>query len=157
MTELKAFIKNAFIKNAFIKKASFSVEAAYIVPLMLVFIASLLGFTYFIHQVNWSKGAAYESLYYGMQKSTQKTDPEETAAERLADRVSERTLDISEIDARVESGAAEIKAVMKTTVLPEVFGPDFVMEQDSSALKTDPTAVKKAEWIIKYTAELFGN
>ncbi len=125
-------------------------EAAFIVPLMLVFIASLSGFTYLAHQQNWSRGAAYESIYYGLQKSTEKTDEKERAAQRLAVRSEERPLDLSEFSYEVREGILTLDAEMSTTILPEVFGDLFSMEQSSKAAKIDPAGVKRAEWLAKY-------
>lgn len=133
------------------KKASFTVETAYIIPLMLVFISFLLGFAYFTHQQVWCRGAAYESIYYGLQRNMNgKADG------RLKERLLEIPLEIPEISAEVAESALSLKAEIQTVILPDVFGEMFTSGQSVSAAKIDPAKIKKAEWILKYTAQRFG-
>ena len=141
----------------FFKKASFTVEAAYIVPLMLVFIAGLLGFTYFTHHQNWCKGAAYESLYYALQRNTTGEAAAEIAGHRLEDRILEIPLDVSDISSEVTEGVAGLKAEMKSGILPDYFDGLFMMEQSVQTAKIDAPALKKAGWIAKYIKDTFGS
>ena len=140
-------------KSTRIRRASFTVESAYIVPLLAVFITFLLGYTYFTHQQNWCKGAAYESLYYGLQRSAEGNAPEAEASARLSDRIAERPLDLSEISSDVQENAGALNAESSTQILPETFGERFAAEQNVSVRKIEPAVLKRTEWLIKYALE----
>lgn len=133
-----------------LKKASFTIEAACIIPLMLIFIAGLLGFTYFTHHHNWCTASAYESIYYALQRNPEETDRAGAAEERLEERLHEIPLEISKISSEVTKGPARLSAGTRTVILPELFGDLFTMEADASAARIDAPAVKRAEWIVKY-------
>ena len=138
-----------------LKKASFTIEAAYIIPLMLVFVAGLLGFTYFTHHQNWCRGAAYESVYYALQRNTGEETPEELAGQRLSDRILEIPLDVSEISSETREEAAVLRAETRTNILPELFGDLFVSEQSAGAAKIDAPLLKRTEWMLKYIRKTF--
>lgn len=138
------------------KKASFTVEAAYIVPLMLVFVAGLLGFTYFTHHRNWCRGAAYESVYYALQPDAEGKDRAGTAADRLKERIGEVPLGAWGTETDASEELLTLTAKTKSVILPELFGDLFTTETDASAAKTDAPALKKAEWILKYVKDLAG-
>ena len=133
-----------------LRKASFTIEAAFIIPLMLTFIAGILAFTYFTHHLNWSKGAACESIYYALQRNNGENDRSEEAERRLQERIHENPLEVSDISAEVTEGIVNLEAETRTVVLPELFGDLFTMEQSISAAKINAPAVKKAEWLLKY-------
>ena len=135
------------------KKAVLTVEASYLVPLMLTFIALLLGFIYFTHQQNWCRAAAYESLYFGLQRNAEGSGPETEAADRLAERIEEAPLTLSEISSSVTAGVGELKAETKTQILPETFGDRFRSAQKVTVRKIEPALFKRTEWIIKYAWE----
>ena len=138
-----------------LKKASFTIEAAYIIPLMLIFITSLLAFTYFTHQHIWCKGAAYESLYYGMQLHADKGTAKDKAESRLKDRIAEIPLEMSPVEAEVSSGPAVLKAKTQTCILPDVFGELFTSKMNVSAADIDAAKIKKAEWILRYVTNQY--
>ena len=140
-----------------LKKASFTIEAVYIIPLMLIFITSLLGFTYFTHQHIWCKGAAYESLYYGMQFHADKGNAKDKAESRLQERIAEIPLEMSPVEAEVSAGPAVLKAKTQTGILPDVFGDIFTSKMSISAANIDAAQIKKAAWILRYVTNQYGS
>ena len=129
-------------------RAVMTVEAAVIVPMSLTIIALLIGFCYFVHQINWCKGAAYEAVLCGLQR--EKTSDEVTAAvqERIGSRISEAPLTTGGISSDVSSSGTVLVS-WKSSVLSEVFGDRFSFSGEASLVRLDPVKVKRTEHLAK--------
>jgi hypothetical protein len=136
-----------------IKRAVFTVEAAFIVPLAAMIIAALLGYIYFIHEGVWSKAAAYEAGFYGIQRIPEGGTAEEKAKERLDERYEESVLGFEKSVSSVSDGSASLKIYWEYGVLKELFGELFATDKEIEISKTDPVRIKQLAWIAGYIAE----
>ena len=76
-------------------------EAAVIVPMIVTITALLLGYCYYVHQINWYKGAAYEAAVTGLKYPE---NAAEKAKERIDFRAGELPLTVGEERAEVSEG-----------------------------------------------------
>ena len=130
------------------KKASFTVEAAFIVPFSLLIIVILIGFCFYEHQINWCKGAAYEAVLYGIYEGDSDDQAAQSAAERLRERSDEAPVNVGEINTSF-SHQIGIKAAYETSVLPGVFGDIYKISNEVSLIRYEPSRKKLLEYIIK--------
>lgn len=61
-------------KRTKIKKASFTVEAACVMSIVLVTVMGVLYLAFFVHNRTWLTAAAYEAALTGSMEGVQKTD-----------------------------------------------------------------------------------
>ena len=137
---------SAHIKK--IRKASFTVEAAFIIPFSLLVILILIGFCYYEHQINWCKGAAYEAVLYGIYTGDSGGQAAQAAAIRLRERADEAPLKVAEITTS-SSHFIGIKAAYETSVLPGTFGDIYKISGEVSLIRYEPSRKKLLEFIIK--------
>ena len=129
------------------RKASFTVEAAFIIPFSLLIILILIGFCYYEHQINWCKGAAYESVLYGIYEGGSGDRAAGAAAERLRERSAEAPLNVGEIITS-SSHFIGIKAAYETSVLPGTFGDIYKISGEVSLIPYEPSRKKLLEFIL---------
>ncbi len=135
-----------------IRKGSFTVEAAAILPLLAAFIALLLGFIYFTHQQNWCRGAAFESIYYALQRNPGEKKIAGLADMRLKERIAEAPMSFTDMQGSTSENAFRITAEIKTEILPDVFGDRFSFERQCSAKVIDPCSLKRTAWVAGYAS-----
>ncbi|MBR6230500.1 MAG: pilus assembly protein [Lachnospiraceae bacterium] len=129
------------------RKASFTVEAAFIIPFSLLIILILIGFCYYEHQINWCKGAAYEAVLYGIYEGGSDGGAAQAAAERLRERADEAPLNVGEITTS-SSHFIGIKAAYETSVLPGTFGDTYKITGEVSLIRFEPSRKKLLEFIL---------
>lgn len=131
------------------KKGVFTVEAAVAVPLAVSMLASLIGYCYFAHQINWYKGAAFESADAGL-KEPAKAEAE--AKEHILLRSSEIPIRFGEETADVSSGM-KLAVSFEGKVLGDVFGSLFSYRGEAALTRFDPVRVKRLEFILERMME----
>ena len=129
------------------KRASFTVEAAFIVPFTLLIILILIGFCYYEHQINWCKGAAYEAVLYGIYKGDSDNSAAQAAAARLRERSEESPVNVGEIITSA-SHHIGIKAAYETTILPGTFSDTFKVSGEVSLIRYEPSRKKLLEFVL---------
>ena len=130
------------------KRAVMTVEAAVIVPMSLTFIALLIGYCYFVHQVNWCKGAAYESVLCALQRERTADEAAQAVKERIDRRIAEAPLTTGGISTEVSSEGTVLVS-WESTVLSEVFGDRFKFSGKASLVRLDAVGIKQVEHLTK--------
>ncbi|HIV17230.1 MAG TPA: hypothetical protein IAB17_04485 [Candidatus Alectryocaccobium stercorigallinarum] len=128
------------------KRAVFTVEAAFIIPVAAIIIVSLIGYIYFMHENVWSKAAAYEAGFYGIQKTENEKTAKELASERLNERYEENIFGFMEEMSEVTGSRESIKIKWSYGILPETFGELFVLDKGIEINSVDPVEVKRLMW-----------
>ncbi len=136
-------------KGNYWKKGVFTVEAAVIVPLAVSMIALLIGYCYFTHQINWYRGAAFESAVAGLKEPA---NAEARAEERILHRGSEIPIRFGEETADVSSGV-RLSVSFEGKVLEDVFGSLFSYRGEAALTRFDPVKVKRLEFILERMME----
>ena len=130
-----------------VKKGSFTVEAAYVIPLSVTILAALIGYAYFMHQRVWCTGALYESMLYASGKRAPAESMADTARSHLGERISESPLATGAISGEIEDNTFEMSGKCSFGILEDVFGSLFYSEVTEKTIKTDPVLVKRLEWL----------
>ncbi len=133
------------IKENHWKKGVFTVEAAVIVPLAASMIALLIGYCYFAHQINWYKGAAFESAAAGLKEPANAAS---AAEEQIRHRSSESPIGFGEETADVSSGI-KLSVSFEGKVLEDVFGNLFSYRGEAALTRFDPVKVKRLEFVLE--------
>ncbi len=133
-----------------IKKASFTVEAAFIVPLSAVVLALLIVFIYFTHEKAWAVSAACEVSFYAMQRQESEQTRGEILEERLEKRKKENPLGVNVTDYKVEESKTNLKISMEECVFPKSFGKRFSSSFYLELKLFDPVKVKRTLWLGNY-------
>lgn len=135
-----------------LKRAVFTVEAAVIIPLCVTITAALIGYCFYTHQINWWKGAAYESALKYTERGLTAGSREEAGKKRLKER-------LDAMPVRTGDAAADFRTGTKTTVtikgevLPDVFGSLFQYGTTAALMDFDPAAVKRLTFLVSSTGE----
>lgn len=132
------------------KKASFTVEAAFLVPAATVVLVLLLGYIYFVHERSWAAAAAGEAGFYALQRTEGEETPQELLDMRLQERTGDDPLGVqaAEFTVDVEKMAFQISAVQQ--ILPEAFGEIFSMEIEVEVKRFEPVKLKRLSWLGAY-------
>lgn len=136
-----------------VKKGSFTVEAAFIIPLIVTVLAVLIGYAYFTHQRVWCTGAVYESMLYASGKRNSTEETSDTAAAHLTERINEAPLAAGTVTGSIGDNTFEISGKCSFSILEEVFGSLFISEVSGKMIKTDPVLIKRLEWFGGKTGE----
>lgn len=131
-----------------LNKASFTVEAAVLVPLASTIIAILIGYTYFLMEGVCTYGAMYEAAFYSEQLSYSDNDTEKRLEERLNTRSSE--MPIGGFEYAKEAGESKISIDATGAILKNIFGELFTYNRTISIKRLKPTEIKRAQWLVKY-------
>ena len=130
------------------RRASFTVEAAVIVPMSVIMLALLLGFDYFMHQAGWCLGSSAESALYSVQRFADSSTPEQKAQERADSRVSETPLTMGQTSETASSSTTKVTVSWEADILPSVFGSLYDMAGSVSVMRLDPVSLKQSTWVI---------
>jgi hypothetical protein len=136
-----------------IKKASFTVEAAFIVPLSAAVLALLIVFIYFTHEKAWAVSVACEASFYAMQRQESEETRGEILEERLEVRKKENPLGVNMTDYKVEESKKNLKISMEECVFPESFGKRFSSSFYLELKLFDPVKVKRTLWLGNYVTK----
>ena len=131
------------------KRASFTIEAAYIIPISAIMIALLIAFTYYAHEITRSKAVAYEAGIEGTFRTTEDT-AEQRVNEVIEYEQETEPLGVSWKNMTASVNDTDIKVKYSESVLPETFGTLFKAENEIKIDMTHPVKVKRLEWIVKY-------
>ncbi len=129
-------------------KAGFTVEAAVIVPMIVIITALLIGFCYYTHQINWCKGASYEAVIKGVERVRKEDDSQRCAQHRINERIAETPLSAGIISADAASGY-RVGIQFKGGVLEEVFHGLFQFRGEASIVRFEPVKIKRTAYLIK--------
>lgn len=135
------------------KKASFTVEAAFLVPAATIVLVLLIGYIYFVHERAWTVSAAGEACFYALQRAEGAEKPEDLLQERLQERSSEAPLGLQEAAYTIKSGSNAFQISAAQNILPEAFGDTFSLETEVSVRRFDPAAVKRLAWVGNYVLD----
>lgn len=139
-------MKNMTNRNPW-KKGTFTIEAAVLIPVTIIIFALLIGYCFYVHQINWYTGAAYESAAAGLKEPA---DAAEKARERIELRSSEQPLGFGTENTDVSSGL-KLAVSFEGTVLDEVFGSLFRYRGEGALAKIDPVKAKRLEFFLERT------
>lgn len=132
------------------KKASFTVEAAVIVPIAALCIVLLIGYIYFMHESVWSNAAAYEAGFYALQRREDEVSVEEMVNERLDQRYNNSILGMAKNNSSINVSNSKIKISWSYGILEEAFGDTFKINDKASLNKIAPVRLKRLEWAANY-------
>ncbi len=131
-----------------LSKASFTVEAAVLVPIVSTIIAMLIGYAYFFMESICACGAMYEAAFYSEQLAYDDNDEEKRLEERLNIRSREMLIGSLEYETDLSENRISIDA--SGAVLKDIFGERFTYKRSISIKRFKPTTVKRAQWLGKY-------
>lgn len=132
------------------KKASFTVEAAFLVPCAAIILAILIGYIYFMHETVCAKASSYEAGYYALQRTEEKESSEERMQERIALRSAENPLGTGSTQFRISAGSGQVGAAWSGGVLPAVFGDVFRYRGEAKIRVITPVKIKRMFWLAEY-------
>ena len=131
-----------------LKKASFTVEAAVIVPIVATMIALLLGFIFFLYENSISTALCYEAEFYAAQITV--NDSEDAGQERLLRRIEEKknesTLGFGQYSYAASAGSSVYTVSVTGEILPAVFQGLFKRNKNISISHMEPVSVKRLMW-----------
>ena len=138
-----------------IKKASFTVEAAVLVPVAAMIVAVLIGYIYFMHNTVCAYGAAVEALFYAEQCIGEDDDRSSRLEERLGTRSLE--MPIEEFSYKGDTGNRHTEAEVSDSLLKGVFGELFSYRHSVRLEHNRPAGLKRLQWIAKHAADSADN
>lgn len=118
-----------------------------LIPVTIIIFALLIGYCFYVHQINWYTGAAYESAVAGLKDPA---DAAEKARERIELRSGEQPLGFGTENTDVSSGL-KLAVSFEGTVLDEVFGSLFRYRGEGALAKIDPVKAKRLEFFLERT------
>ena len=130
-----------------LKRAVFTVEAAVIVPLSLTMIALLIGYCYFVHQVNWCTGAACEAAQKSVER---KLVGKESSAgkKKMEERILEIPLSVGEIKTEAREGT-RVTISFEGGIIQDYFGDLFGYDGSVSLNRYEPAKLKRLAFALK--------
>ena len=133
------------MKRNYFKRAVFTVEAAFIVPLISMIIVSLIAYTYFVHESVWSKAAAYEAALYGTQHVANEKSTEELISERLEARYEDNVFGFSQ-ESEISDSGSSVNISWRYGILTDTFGELFTIDKEIELGIIEPVAAKRLIW-----------
>ena len=128
------------------RKAVFTVEAAVIVPSSLTMIALLIGYCYYVHQVNWCTGAAYEAAEKSVESRLAGKNAD-AGEKRMSERIAAIPLSVGGIAAEASEGA-KVSIFFSGGVLSDYFEDLFQYEGSASLIRYEPAKLKRLAFLI---------
>ena len=136
------------LKEDSLKRGSFTVEAAVIVPFTVGVIALMIGYCYFVHQINWCKGAAYEAALEGIERTKTAEEAQTKAEERMDKRLSEAPVGAGDLTGEASAGSS-VEITFEGSVINDYFGDLFDYSGKATVLRVDAVNLKRLEFIVK--------
>lgn len=144
-------------KSKKVKQAVFTVESAFLVPLAMMILASVLTLLFYTHNRNWYLAAAGEVCLVGnaditsaegAASGTGTSDEEERASERAGQKIREQTLPGSAPQAEVQVNDWGTTAGFSGQQFEKVAFGTFMWEESVSVQKVRPVSFLQKKWII---------
>ncbi len=138
-----------FLRNNSLKRASFTVEAAYIVPLCAIVIALLIGFNYNMHEKTRNKALAYEAALYAASGSETPQIAEDRINSVIENGTASDPLGVSVTDMSASVTDGNILISYGGSVLADIFGDLFSDQNTISVPVIHTVRLKRFEWVAK--------
>ena len=144
-------------KTGLWKRAVFTVEAAFLIPLIATIIVLLLGYIYYTHEKVWSTSVAYEAGFYSVQRREKDVTAQALAEERIENRTEEKPLPFGTEEFSVKDDDAQVTVSWSGNIIRDVFDSRFDFTGKSAVRKFKPGKAMRTLWIGKYVIEKLGS
>ena len=138
------------------RKGTFTIEAAYLVPIAAAAIVLVIGYIYYTHERSWSRAVAYEADFYGIQRREGQESAGSLIQERVSGRNEEKPLPLKQETFQVTDGGDAVSVSWSGSVLNKVFSSRFGYQGTAELQVVRPVEVKRNTWLTKYGLQTFG-
>ncbi len=135
------------------KQASFTVEAALLVPIVATIIVLLMGYIYYTHEIVWAKSVAYEAEYYSVQRREKDVSAQDMMQKAVDARVTGKPLAFGKAEFEVSETDTEASVSWQGGILAKVFGDRFDFKDETAVRKITPGEARRKIWLAKYAVE----